>query len=83
MLQIYSMYTIKEDQYGMPMFFHNEDQAKQAITMFFTKKTMENFDPQEFELVHIGDFNELTGVIRNIEITTISNCSNLVNKELN
>lgn len=83
MLQIYTLHDLETKTHGKPMFYSNDEQAKQQILKFFTLANPElELKPKNFEVHYHGTFNELTGELIALPLAKIIiNCKEIIQQK--
>lgn len=82
MLQLYSIKNKEQKIFGKPMAFTDETHCLHSTRKFFIAEELaEELDASNFEIYHVGEFEEKTGKITSRKkIQLIMNCSNLIQK---
>lgn len=66
-LQIYAVYDKKAESFNSPVFFQNDALAQRGYqTVCRDKSTLFYSHPQDFQLYHVGDWDDREGLIRPI-----------------
>ncbi len=61
---LYCLYDVKSEFYGVPVLFHNDEDAKRGYSGIFQNPTSQSAKyPEDFRLFLLGVFNDSTGEI--------------------
>lgn len=59
---VYSVYDIKAELYGVPFFMHTNGEAVRAFKRLVSDpQSLPSTAPGDFQLMHLGTFNDSTG----------------------
>lgn len=64
-LQMYSIYDRKSEIHQPPLFMHNTGHALRTFTDIFARvDTTLHMHPSDFQIFHIGEFNDLSAEVK-------------------
>lgn len=67
-VKVYSVYDVKAMVYGKPFYCKNDGEALRLFgDVSRDKETMIGKHPSDFQLFHLGDFDDVTGSISGIK----------------
>lgn len=83
-MQIYSVYDEKSKKYGTPFYQHNGVTAIRSFKMEVNRPDENNViyrNPEDFTLMHIGEYNEETGEIKGIKPTLVATATSVIQEK--
>lgn len=78
-LSIYLVHDIKAGTYGAPLFFDNNVEALRSLEQAVKdpNTSLSKF-PSDYNLLHTGTFDRITGQITPAEHSVLANCSSFL-----
>lgn len=78
---VYSILDRKAGAYGELLFFTNDAIAHRAIAEVMTQPSNYTKYPEDFDMYHVGFFDNETGIIRPCEVRFVSRFADFAAKE--
>jgi hypothetical protein len=76
--QVYSIKDIKAVLFSQPYLSQNDYTAQRSFAQSIKQNESINANPEDFQLVHIGEFDSLTGQITAKPIKALATASDLL-----
>lgn len=71
-VQLFSVYDVKSEVFQPPIFCHNVGHALRVLTdMLQRSDTMMSRFPVDYKVYHVGEFDDVSGVLYQLEDTGI------------
>lgn len=78
-MKIYTVYDAKATSFGPLVAYNSDGEAVRALTMAMRDKESQLSQfPQDFNLVHLGEWDNTTGELRTVDHRIVVNLSALV-----
>lgn len=79
--QVYSIFDKKAEAYGTPFFTVNDATALRMVSrLVLDRNTTVASNPEDFQLLHLGSFDDSLGIIQSCPIRVVSEVISLLPK---